>query len=155
MHVHVPTCIQCTCTCMPHSDLHTMYIHVHVPFDHTTILCIHVYTCVLIIRGVCYGVESGNEAIMQYMTLCRCGNTSQTTNTRPLHIPYDTYMYIYVHCNTARWCARLYSMLKLAPQDKSTGQSFTFIAHTVPELLTVFEGSTQRERTIIIIHIPC
>ena len=36
----------------------------------------------------------------------------------------------------------------LAPQDKSTGQSFTFIASIIPELLTVFEGSTQRERTI-------
>jgi hypothetical protein len=36
----------------------------------------------------------------------------------------------------------------LAPRDKLTGQGLTFIAHTVRELLTVCEGSTQRQRTI-------
>ena len=36
----------------------------------------------------------------------------------------------------------------LALQNKPTGQSLAFIEHTVPELLMVFEGSTQCERTI-------
>ena len=36
----------------------------------------------------------------------------------------------------------------LAPREKLTGQSLTFIERTVPEILTVFEGSTQCERTI-------
>ena len=43
----------------------------------------------------------------------------------------------------------------LAPRDEPTGQSLMFIERTVREL-TIFEGSTQCERTIVGVtqHVP-
>ena len=82
---------------------------------------------------------------MQYIFSCYCIIANGSVSHPPLFLTYGK-------LEAARYIFPRYYSVKLrdsllAPQDKPTGQSLMFIEHTVPELLTVFEGSTQHIRT--------
>ena len=77
--------------------------------------------------------------------LCCCGGANGCGSNQLLFLMYGDSKMAFQGATASELSDSL-----RAPRDKSTGQGFTFIVHTVRELFTVFEGSTQHEHTIIL-----